>query len=112
MIVCQNYIHTISVSLSAHTKRVNVITYMSSLQEFRAASESLRQVMAGFSIPDKHFFAENLESIVTTFLRTLKDPSLPLLEIKVPWVPLAQVTHVFLSTGIDVQYLGTYPCPS
>ena len=39
--------------------------------------------MAGFGIPDNPYFTEFLNNSVSSLLKTLKDPALPLMEMRV-----------------------------
>ena len=52
-------------------------------QLFQSSSKILNCIMAGFSIPDNEMFLTFISDNVDVFLRSLKDPSLPLLETKV-----------------------------
>lgn len=52
-------------------------------QVFQASLQMLESIMAGFSVPDEEKFQTIISHNVEQFLKTLKDPSLPLLETKV-----------------------------
>lgn len=51
-------------------------------QVFEDVSKTLHYMMCGYTIPDDQVFTEKLRNCVTLFLKSLKDPSLPLLELK------------------------------
>ena len=53
------------------------------LQVFDVSSRTLWCVMAGYSIPGSQASMEKLNAAVENFLKALKDPMLPLLEMKV-----------------------------
>uniref|UniRef100_A0A1X7VP53 Uncharacterized protein n=1 Tax=Amphimedon queenslandica TaxID=400682 RepID=A0A1X7VP53_AMPQE len=55
---------------------------LKSNQLFRTAVQSLQAVMAGYSIPDEDMLFKLITENVELFLKTLKDPTLPMLETK------------------------------
>ena len=44
--------------------------------------------MAGYGVQREPFFTEKLNESVSALLRALKDPSLPLMEMRVRWKAL------------------------
>ena len=52
-------------------------------QLFEESLETLRNVMAGFCIPNDEMFRLKIEKYVNMFFTSLKDPALPLLEFRV-----------------------------
>ena len=52
-------------------------------QIFQMSCQSLQSIMAGFSVPDAELFENIINENVELFLKSLKDPTLPLLETKV-----------------------------
>ena len=50
---------------------------------FQFAEESLRFIMAGFAVQEEQYFTEKLNNCVTSLLKALKDPALPLMEMQV-----------------------------
>ena len=65
-------------------------------QLFQSSSKTLNCIMAGFSIPDDDMFLTIISDNVDVFLRSLKDPSLPLLETKACYNVHLFNTHVQL----------------
>ncbi|CAN7995548.1 unnamed protein product [Ixodes hexagonus] len=51
-------------------------------QQFVAAKQILENVLDGYALPDPYFQA-HLSTTLDTFMRTLRDPTLPLMELKV-----------------------------
>ena len=66
---------TMSSDQNTHGTKIN--------QVFEDVSKTLHYIMCGYTIPDDQLFTEKLRNSVTLFLKSLKDPSLPLLELKV-----------------------------
>ena len=66
---------TMSSDQNTHGTKIN--------QVFEDVSKTLHYIMCGYMIPDDQLFTEKLRNSVTLFLKSLKDPSLPLLELKV-----------------------------
>ena len=56
---------------------------LKSNQLFQAAVQSLQAIMAGYSVPDEQILFSLINENVEQFLKTLKDPTLPMLETKV-----------------------------
>ncbi|KAL3204959.1 hypothetical protein MRX96_041084 [Rhipicephalus microplus] len=50
-------------------------------QQFLAAKQDLENVLDGYVLPDPHF-AQHMTASLDTFMRTLRDPTLPLMELK------------------------------
>ncbi|XP_064490125.1 acetyl-CoA carboxylase-like isoform X4 [Ornithodoros turicata] len=50
-------------------------------QQFLAAKKDLENVLDGYVLPDPYFVPDTVASL-ETFMRTLRDPSLPLMELK------------------------------
>ncbi|XP_077530099.1 acetyl-CoA carboxylase isoform X3 [Haemaphysalis longicornis] len=50
-------------------------------QQFVAAKQDLENVLEGYVLPDTHFH-QHLTASLDTFMRTLRDPTLPLMELK------------------------------
>ncbi|XP_040354637.1 acetyl-CoA carboxylase isoform X4 [Ixodes scapularis] len=50
-------------------------------QQFVAARQMLENVLEGYALPDP-YFQPHLSSTLDTFMRTLRDPTLPLMELK------------------------------
>ena len=56
---------------------------LKSNQLFQAAVQSLQAIMAGYCVPDEEMLFGLITENVELFLKTLKDPTLPMLETKV-----------------------------
>lgn len=56
---------------------------LKSNQLFQAAVQSLQAIMAGYSVPEEEMLFKLITENVELFLKTLKDPTLPMLETKV-----------------------------
>ncbi|XP_035212091.1 acetyl-CoA carboxylase-like isoform X1 [Stegodyphus dumicola] len=50
-------------------------------QVFQAARQELEYILAGYALPDPYFTPKMMQA-VDTFMKTLRDPSLPLLELQ------------------------------
>ena len=69
MLFCLSHMHKLMQSFST--------------QVFQSSLVSLHHIMAGFGIPDNPYFTEFLNNSVSSLLKTLKDPALPLMEMRV-----------------------------
>ena len=52
-------------------------------QVFQSAQESLLHIMSGFGVQKEPFFTEKLNESTSSLLKALKDPALPLMEMRV-----------------------------
>lgn len=74
-------------------------------QTFQVSSQVLQSIMAGFSVPDEEMFKNIISENVELFLKSLKDPTLPLLETKVYFIFYQLYVIVIYVLGIDVNYI-------
>lgn len=53
------------------------------IQVFQSSETALRYIMAGFGVQQESFFTNRMNRLVSDMLKSLKEPSLPLMETKV-----------------------------
>ena len=84
---------------------------LKSNQLFQAAVQSLQAIMAGYSVPDEQILFGLINENVEQFLKTLKDPTLPMLETKVHFIIIIIIYLFFVSRNCCLPYLVVFPLP-
>ena len=86
---------------------------LKSNQLFQAAVQSLQAIMAGYSVPDEQILFSLINENVEQFLKTLKDPTLPMLETKVHCIIIIIIIIIiiFVSRNCCLPYLVVFPLP-